>query len=330
MLGKKFATRLNSFTSNSELLWPDKSKITTLDLIKRAATVKGLTDIDLNYPDHFEENIKDIIKCSKDNGVNINGLAMRYYSNSKFKLGAFTNPDKKIQQEAIDITKKGIDAARESGCTLMTLWLGQDGFDYSFQADYNDLWQKEIDGIREVAEHDSHCNISLEYKPNEPRAYSLLSNLTSTLLAISQVGLPNLGVTLDFAHLLYASEQPAFSAALVSKSSKLLGVHLNDGYAKRDDGLMVGSVHYQATAELLYQISNDGYDGVIYFDTFPNIINLDPVKECETNIETVKQILEVVKSLQNNNQLRESMQKQDSITAQQIFNKALRDNAFTK
>ena len=87
----------------------------------------------------------------------------------------------------------------------------------------NDLWEKEIDGIHQVAEHDSQCNISLEYKPNGPRAYSLLPNLTSTLLAISQVGLPNLGVTLDFAHLLYANEQPAFSAALVSKSSKLLG-----------------------------------------------------------------------------------------------------------
>ena len=39
---------------------------------------------------------------------------MRYYTNPNFKLGAFTNPDKKVRQEAIDLTKKGIDAARES------------------------------------------------------------------------------------------------------------------------------------------------------------------------------------------------------------------------
>ena len=207
----------------------------------------------------------------------------------------------------------------------MTLWLGQDGFDYSFQADYKDLWQKEIEGLYEVASHDPECNISIEYKPNEPRAYSILSNLTSTLLAISQVGLPNLGVTLDFAHLLYANEQPGFAAAMVSKTSKLLGLHLNDAYAKRDDGLMVASVHYQATAELLYQISKDGYDGVIYFDTFPNETNLDPVIECETNIKIVKQILKVVKRLQSDNKLAESMEKQDSITAQQIFHNALYD-----
>ena len=39
------------------------------------------------------------------------------------------------------------------------------------------------------------------------------------LLAIREVGLPNLGVTLDFAHVLYADEQPAFAAALVARHS---------------------------------------------------------------------------------------------------------------
>ena len=318
MLGKKFATRLNSFYSKS-----NNSNLTAIDLINRAAKVEGLTDIDLNYPDHVRDDFKSTLNCAKNNGLNINGFAMRYYSNEKFKLGAFTNPDKQVRKEAIELTKKGIDLARESDCNLMTLWLGQDGFDYSFQADYKDLWKKELEGIQEVAQHDPECNISIEYKPNEPRAYSLLSNLHSTLLAISQIDLANLGVTLDFAHLLYANEQPAFSAAMGSDYSKLFGVHLNDGYAKRDDGLMVASVHYQATVELLYQITKDGYDGVIYFDTFPNITNLDPVKECQTNIQTVKQILKIVENLISNNNLSESMKSQDPITAQEIFYKTL-------
>tara|TARA_B100000029_G_scaffold44155_1_gene40787 strand:+ start:660 stop:1634 length:975 start_codon:yes stop_codon:yes gene_type:complete len=318
MLGNKFATRLNSFYSKS-----NNSNFSTIDLINRAGEVEGLTDIDLNYPDHVKDDFKSTLNCAKNNGLNINGFAMRYYSNEKFKLGAFTNPDKQVRKEAIELTKKGIDLARQSGCNLMTLWLGQDGFDYSFQTDYKDLWKKEIEGIQEVAQHDPECNISIEYKPNEPRAYSLLSNLHATLLAISQIDLPNIGVTLDFAHLLYANEQPAFSAAMVSDFSKLFGVHLNDGYAKRDDGLMVASVHYQATVELLYQISKDGYDGAIYFDTFPNITNLDPVKECQTNIQTVKQILKIVEKLITNSNLSESMKNQDPITAQEIFYETL-------
>ena len=99
--------------------------------------------------------------------------------------------------------------------------------------------------------------------------------------------MPNLGVTLDFAHVLFADEMPAYSAALVAKHSKLLGVHLNDGYAKRDDGLMVGAVHPIQTLELLYVLNRVGYDGAIYFDTFPDTTGLDPIGECEANIATV-------------------------------------------
>lgn len=54
---------------------------------------------------------------------------MRYYSNPGFKRGAFTNPDPVVRREAIDLTKRGIDAARAMGAPMMTLWLGQDGYD---------------------------------------------------------------------------------------------------------------------------------------------------------------------------------------------------------
>ena len=64
MIFNKFATRLNSFTSMPELFLPNKSNFNVTDLINRAAKVKGLTHIDLNYPDHVEENLKDM-KASK-------------------------------------------------------------------------------------------------------------------------------------------------------------------------------------------------------------------------------------------------------------------------
>ena len=49
-------------------------------------------------------------------------------------------------------------------------------------------------------------------------------------------------------------------------------IDLNDGYGKRDDGLMVGTVHQLSTIELLYYISKSNYDGPIYFDTFPSVM----------------------------------------------------------
>lgn len=289
----------------------------------RAAKVDGLTDLDLNYPDHVGEKPTELKRKLEDMGLAINGFAMRYYTNPAFKLGAFTHPDKSVRREAIDLTKAGIDAAREAGSNLMTIWLGQDGFDYAFQADYDRIWQHEIDGIREVCEHDADCLISIEYKPNEPRSYSLMPDCATTLLAIKETGCANLGVTLDFAHVLYADEQPAFAAAMIARHSRLLGVHLNDGYAKRDDGLMVGAVHSIQTIELLRQIRRDGYDGAIYFDTFPDMTGLDPVHECEVNVQTVKRMLKVVDRLEGDNRLGSAIDRQDAVTAQSIIQEAM-------
>jgi xylose isomerase len=316
----KFATRLNSFASKPKAEWPDLSgKPTTLQMATRAAKVDGLTDLDLNYPDHVADDPALLAGQIGDLGLAINGFAMRYYTNPAFRIGAFTNPDPAVRREAIDLTKKGIDATRAAGSSLMTLWLGQDGFDYAFQADYHALWQHEIDGIREVCAHDPDCQISIEYKPNEPRSYSLMPDCATTLLAIKDVDMPNLGVTLDFAHVLYADEQPAFAAALIARYSRVLGVHLNDGYAKRDDGLMVGAVHTQQTIELLRQIRKDGYDGAIYFDTFPDMTGLDPVHECEVNIQTVKRMLKVVDRLEQDNRLSGAIDRQDAVSAQAVI-----------
>ena len=324
MTVERFATRLNSFASRPQAEWPGLSgKPTVLQMATRAAKVAGLTDLDLNYPDHMAERPSKLEAMLSELGLSINGFAMRYYSNPAFKLGAFTNPDPAVRREAIDLTKSGIDAAREAGADLMTLWLGQDGFDYAFQVDYETLWQHEIDGLREVAAHDPGCKISLEYKPNEPRSYSLMPDAATTLLAIAEVGLPNLGVTLDFAHVLYADEQPAFAAALVARRSKLLGVHLNDGYAKRDDGLMVGAVHTMQTIELLRQIRKDEYAGAIYFDTFPDMTGLDPVHECKVNIATVKRMLRVVDRLEHDNRLANAIDRQDAVLTQAIVQEVM-------
>jgi L-rhamnose isomerase len=328
MLGTRFATRLNSFASGAAVYWPGQPHKPSLhQMVTRAATVSGLTDVDLNYPDHAGGDLGQTGKMIADSGLRVNGLAMRYYTNPAFKLGAFTNPDPAVRREAIDLTKRGIDATRSLGSNLMTLWLGQDGFDYGFQCDYNAMWEMEVSGIADVAAHDPDCLISIEYKPNEPRAYSLLPDAATTLLAIADAGAPNLGVTLDFAHALYANEQPANAAAQIIRRSRLLGLHLNDGYAKRDDGLMVASVHAQATLELLREVAHAGFDGAIYFDTFPDATGMDPVQECAANIRTVKRMLATITRLDRDNRLGEAQRNQDAVTAQDIVQSAMAGGA---
>jgi xylose isomerase len=315
-----FAARLNAFKMDAARYWPGKNRVTTIDLIERAATVEGLNAADLNYPDHFTDSTPaELSRRMGDLGLKLNGGAMRYYTDPGFKLGAFTNPDPTVRRAAIDLTKRGIDAVREMGGNLMTLWMGQDGFDYAFQGDYRRMWDDTIAAIREVADHDRSCDIALEYKPNEPRSYALMPDIGTTLLAIREAGNPNLGITIDFAHVLFADEMPAHSAALAARHSRILGVHLNDGYGKRDDGLMIGTVHPVQTIELLIELKKARYDRPIYFDTFPDHGGLDPVEECRTNILAATKLMGIADRLAENGELQRAIAVQDAALSQRII-----------
>jgi L-rhamnose isomerase len=313
----KYAARLNSFKSAS-------GGTGLHDCLSRAAKVPGLNAVDLNFPDHLESaDLKDLKRHLEALGLSVNGFAMRYYSEPGFKIGAFTNPDAKLRRIAIDQTKRGIDQMLELGGSLMTLWMGQDGFDYSFQADYARLWDQTLEAISEVADHVPSSEVSIEYKPNEPRSFALMPDIGTTMLAIKEMDRKNIGVTIDFAHVLYADEMPAYAVALAARSAKLFGVHLNDGYAKRDDGLMVGTVHPIQTMELIYVLEEIKYNRPIYFDTFPDTTGLDPIAECSANIATVEALRKVVRKLQADNRLKTAISKQDAVTSNNVVREAL-------
>ena len=314
----RFAARLNAFKIGSEAYWPGKNSIKIADILARAATA-GVNAADLNYPDHFvDESPADLLRALKDNDIMLNGMAMRYYTEPSYKLGAFTHPNSTVRRAAIEETKRGLDVLAEMGGNLMTLWMGQDGFDYSFQMDYERAWGDTIDAMIEVADHNPAIDIALEYKPNEPRSFALMPDAATTLLAIKEIGRDNTGVTLDFAHVLYADEMPAFAAALVARHSRILGVHLNDGYGKWDNGLMVGAVHPIQTIELLVELERSSYEGAIYFDTFPDHSGLDPVDEAQTNIEVLQRLRAIAGKLIHNGELQLAIARQDAPMAMRI------------
>jgi xylose isomerase len=116
---------------------------------------------------------------------------------------------------------------------------------------------------------------------------------------------------------------PAYAVSLVHRKSRLLGVHLNDAYGKRDDGLMAGSVHLVQTLELLYVLDRIGFSNAIYFDTFPDAVGLDPVNECGTNITAVEGMMRMVDKLRSNPQLDAAIGRQDVVASQRILQSVL-------
>ena len=305
----RYATRLNAFKQKGD---------TVAQMIAAAGRVGGLDAADLNFPDHFDHHSPaDLSRLLADQGMALNGLAMRYYTDPGFRLGAFSNPDAKVRQAAVDITKRGLDAMAEMGGKVMTLWMGQDGVDYAFQGNYARMWDDSLECLAQVCDHNPAVDVSLEYKPNEPRAFSLMPDIATNLLAIKELGRTNTGITLDFCHVLFAGEIPAQSAQLAGRYSRILGVHLNDGYGKRDDGLMVGSVHPMQTLELFVELDRQAYDGVIYFDTFPDHSGLNPVAEAAANVMMTDRLRATAKRLSSDVALASATAVQDAAAAMQ-------------
>src|SRR5215217_4926631 len=309
----RFATRLNSFRDR------DAVRASVPDLLRTIARVSGLSAIELNYPQHFHGTTEAaLVETLADTGLTLTALSLRF-EGPDFADGAFTSPRPETRERAIQLAQDAVELAARLAVPHVDLWMAYDGFDYSFQVDYDRLWADEIDGFRQVAAHDPAIRVSVEYKPLDPRRTALIRGMGEALLAVRDVGLPNFGVQIDFCHSLMAREQPAMAAALALREGRLFGVHLNDGYGQADDGLLVGSVHPWQTLELLATLRRHDYRGTIYFDTFP--VREDPAAESAANVARVR-ALEAVLDRLDLGRLTELQARHDALGVQALLDAA--------
>ena len=281
----QFASRLNSMKDRIDL-WNGTNDV--LGWVARQGTVAGLELVDFNYPQHLRAlSVSEVKGALSEAGLRAGAVALRY--EKEHQAGAFTHPDARMRQKAIDLTKEGAQWAVDLGAGELIVWSAFDGYDYHHQADYHALWRRVVDAFREVCDAYPQVRVSLEFKPTDEntRFFAVPSTGAAMLLA-HHVNRSNFGLTLDIGHMIMAGENPAQSVAMVGGAKKLFGVQLNDGHAKlgAEDGLMFGSVHPQMALEFIRWLQKVEYDGHLYFDTFPR--NEDPVREAAYNIRRVK------------------------------------------
>jgi xylose isomerase len=277
----KFAGRINSF-----LL---KGNTTVFDAIEAYKNMGNMTHLEFNYPEHI--NGYDLAKIKKAiNPLGVNGLAMRFRSG--FEKGEYSHPDETIRQKAKKMTMEAVDVCRELGGSVVTVWLAFDGYDYPFQADYEKKWILIRDALREIADYAKDIKISIEYKPFDPRNYSMLDSVGTTLLMVNDIDRSNVGVTLDFCHMLMKHDNPAFSLSLAASRNRLFGLHMNDGYSQMDSGMIFGSVHIPHALEFVYYLKKYNYDGVVFFDTFP--VRESAAEETKANIAAFNKFIALV------------------------------------
>lgn len=290
----KFSTRLNSFALGQGRKYPSGDESVT-ELIALAGHVEGLTSLELNYPEHFRSNsVAEIATALEAANLSVEGIQLRWPA-PDFARGGFTNVDPAIRRHAIDLVKKAIDVCRELGADHVLLWPAHDGYEYPLQMEYWKAWDYLVEALVEVADYAGDIRVSVEYKPAEPRAKTLLDTTGSVMHLLALVNRENVGATLDFGHLLMAHENPGQSAAMCLREGKLFGLQLNDAHGAADDGLLVGSIHLPQTLELVYYLRKYGYAGTLYFDTDP--VREDPIAECAMNISRMKSLISIADTM---------------------------------
>ena len=302
----KFAARINSFKKNGK---------TTLDIINEISEIEKITHVDLNYPEHFDNiNIDDLKNLLKKKNIKVNGIALRF--RDEFKNGELGNSNKEISDKAKNLCLEAVDTAAEMGAEVVTIWLGYDGFDYSFQISYEKVWQELVLSFKEIAQYNKDIKISIEYKPFQPRAYSMIPSIGATLLIIDDVQEENIGITLDYCHMLMKGENPAYGLALAASRNRLFGIHMNDGHGLNDDGLITGSVTFIQTLEFIYYLKKYSYNSAIYFDTFP--VRENGQNEVRKNIEIYEKLDSLLDKI-GFEKIEEIISKNDAVAAQDIL-----------
>ncbi|MDX2023721.1 MAG: sugar phosphate isomerase/epimerase family protein [Deltaproteobacteria bacterium] len=292
--------------------------VSTVEAIDRAGRVGSLSVLDINYP--FSEasiDVPEVKAALERNHLRAWAVTPHIYTR-EFQKGAFTNPDPSVRKGAIELCKEAIEVARGLGAKYVKFWPGQDGFDYPFQADYGELWDLTVAGIKEVASADPNMQFAIEYKFKEPRTHMTLSTAARTLLAIEEAGLPNVGIVMDLGHSLFAQETPAEVVELVHRRKRLTSVELNDNWRQWDDDLTVGAVHLVETLEYLWALRKINWQGPLLLDQFP--FREDSVAAAQQSIATIKALVRTLDKIDGET-LRAAQRKQDALAAQRLVQK---------
>lgn len=215
-----------------------------------------------------KENALSMAECAKSYGKEPATIVLNFW-HKDWGWGGLTNKRPEMRQRLVREACDMVDAAKLMGIDTIVLWNAHDGVDYAFQADYCKAWDWLVEGVHEIASYDPAMQIGIEYKVREPRIHQFIANLGDAFTLINDVGLPNVGITLDLGHSIIGGERIAYSAARCLQKGKLFNLHFGDNYRLWDDDVVVGSVNTLEFIEVIYWLKRFKWDGWCALDQYP-------------------------------------------------------------
>jgi xylose isomerase len=230
-----------------------------------AKGIQGLQGLEVVYPVDFED-IDETIQMVKGSGFDVSAVNLNLKKDPKWRRGSLTAPDADLRADAVADMHTAMDIAAALGANMITCCPLIDGHDYGFQIDYIQRWHWFVENVRAGASHRDDVRVSMEYKGQEPRTRTILPDVGRALHMCNEVGLENVGVTMDLGHAFAAGEQPAESLCLLADAGRLFYVHLNDNPGDWDWDMLPASIHLWDFVEVMYYLNKLDWNGWFAYD----------------------------------------------------------------
>ncbi|HNQ35912.1 MAG TPA: sugar phosphate isomerase/epimerase family protein [bacterium] len=226
--------------------------------------------------------VKDALKEYRLVPTNMN---TNLWTDPHWKFGGVTNPNRKVREEALEITIQGAEIARELGCTSVALWPGADGWDYNFEANYGVLLEQFVQACIEINRRAKKLGLrfGIEAKMKEPREGHMIIPTTHCAVLVARkvnqaCGGQNMGVAVDYGHEMMNGLEPAFNLYVAKEFGvPVVNFHVNSAkWRSNDEDRVAGTANLWQMVDFCYAALDTGYRGWFGEDQFT--YRLDPVK----------------------------------------------------
>ncbi len=286
---------ITSFLGSSKDRFHDYNEPKTLaEKFEMASRIKGMSAVEVVYP-YEANNVAETLALMKKYNLGISAVNVNIKAEPEFKMGGITSSNKKIREKAISFMKEGKAFAKALGVNKIQVCPLGDGYEFAFEADYEQNWTWLKEAFSEVADYLPEILCCIEFKPSETRGTCFLSNASKTVLLIKETGKKNLGVTLDFGHAMYGGTNPAEELSIIHAAGVPYYIHINDNDGKWDWDYFCAAKHPLEYLEFVYYLIKFGYDDYLVSDTSPTRTGIEST--FAANNEVTERFVQIAKSL---------------------------------
>jgi xylose isomerase len=260
---------ITSFLSRTRDRFHEYNEPKTLEeRLGMVAEMEGIDGVEAVFPYEVGE-AETFRKALEANDLNVAAINVNVKAEPEFRNGGLTSIDPAVRAKAVQLIKDAKDYAATVGADKVTCCPLGDGYEFSFHCDYGLAWRHLVETLGEAGRHRPEAPLFVEYKPSETRGRCFVDTAAKALCLLNDIGVKEMGITLDFGHSMYGNENPAEVVSLLAASPYPYYVHINDNDGRWDWDYMVGTRHFLDYVEFLYYLQETGYDDYLTSDTSP-------------------------------------------------------------